>query len=244
MIYFQPSGELVLNCNSTSIYDCAVWIREAMSRRRIMRTILKLWLLLLLIALGLASQAYAQGPVIAGVAPVFEGGVGYSYMQSNVPSQGNMTMKGGVLSGSGDLNTHFGVKLQVGYSRSFDAFQTGRKADILTYMGGPVFYPIRRPKFDIHTQMLLGGARETGVNFENDGTLVRGFVNHFAWAGGLGFQYRITDALSLRPEVEYLRTSFFNSSVAIQGQTNLRTSLGLIYTFGRREQKWVCRGRC
>jgi opacity protein-like surface antigen len=214
-------------------YDAWCGQGEARSRRRLMRTMLKLWLLLVM--LGLASQGRAQGPVIAGVAPVIEGGIGYWYMKSDVPSQGNMPMNGLLLSGTGDLNVHFGAKLEVGYSRSFDAFQTGRAADILTYMGGPVFYPVRRHKFDFHAQVLVGGARETGVNFENDGTLVRGFVNHFAWAGGLGFQYRISEALSLRPEVEYLRTSFFNSNVAIQGQTNLRPSLNLIYTFGRRE---------
>ena len=198
-----------------------------------MKTTLKLWLLL--VWLGLASQVRAQGPVIAGVAPVFEGGVGYSYMQSNVPSQGHLAMKGALVSASGDLNAHFGIKLQLGYSRSSDAFQTGRVADVLTYMGGPAFYAIRRQKFDIHAQVLVGGARETGVNFESDGTLVRGFVNHFAWAGGVGFQYRISSALSLRPEVEYLRTSFFNSNAAIQGHSNLRTSLSMIYTVGRRE---------
>jgi len=189
---------------------------------------------LLLVTLGLASQVRAQGPIVAGVAPVFEGGIGYLYMKSTVPSQGNLAMKGVLVSVSGDLNARFGAKLQVGYSRSFDAFQTGRTADILTYMVGPVFYPVRRPKFDIHAQVLLGGARETGVNFEGDGTLVRGFVNHPAWAGGVGLQYRISPAVSLRPEVEYLRTSFFNSNVAIQGQPNLRASFSMIYTFGRR----------
>jgi hypothetical protein len=81
----------------------------------------------------------------------------------------------------------------------------------------------------------VGGARETGVNFESDGTLVRGYVNHLAWAGGVGFQYRISSAFSLRPEVEYLRTSYFDSSVAIKPQSNLRTTLSLMYTFGRRE---------
>jgi hypothetical protein len=192
----------------------------------------KIWLLL--VTLGLASQARAQGTVIAGVAPVFEGGIGFSYTKSSVPSQGNLAMKGILVSASGDLNSHFGAKLEVGYSRSFDAFQTGRAADILTYMGGPVFYPVRRRKFDFHAQVLVGGARETGVNFESDGTLVRGYVNHLAWEGGAGFQFRMSEALSLRPEVEYLRTSYFNSNVAIQGQTNLRTTLNLIYTFGRR----------
>ncbi|PYU60162.1 MAG: hypothetical protein DMG55_11605 [Acidobacteria bacterium] len=181
---------------------------------------LKLWVLL--VTLGLASQGRAQGPVLAGVAPVLEGGIGFSYVKSDVPSQGNMAMNGVLVSGRGDLNAYLGTKLEVGYSRSFDAFQTGRRADILTYMGGPVFYPVRRRKFSIYAQVLLGGARETGVNFESNG-------------GGAGFQYRISPALSLWPEVEYLRTSFFNSNVAIQGQPNLRTSLSLMYTFGRRE---------
>jgi len=192
-------------------------------------------LCLLLVLLGLAPQGRAQAPAIAGVAPVIEWGIGNTYMQSTVPSQGKMAMTGILISGSEDINAHFAAKLEVGYSRSFDAFQTGRSADILTYMGGPVFYPVRLSKFSIHTQVLVGGARETGVNFENDGTLVRGYVNHPAWAGGAGIQFRISPSLSLRPEIEYLRTSFFNSNVAIQGQPNLRTSLSLMYTFGRRE---------
>jgi opacity protein-like surface antigen len=210
-------------------------VGEAMNRQPIMKTLLKLCLLLVI--LGLASQAHAQGPVIAGVAPAIEGGIGYSYMQADVPSQGKMPMTGVLLSASGDLNSHFGIKMQVEYSRNYDAFQTGRMADILTYLAGPVFYAVRRPKFDIHVQALVGGARETGVNFESDGTLVRGYVNHLAYAGAAGFQYRVTESLSLRPEVEYLRTSFFNSNVAVQSQTNLQTSLGLIYTFGRRRER-------
>ena len=98
-----------------------------------MRTMLKLWLLL--VTLGLAPQGRAQGPVLAGVAPVLEGGIGFSYVKSDVPSQGNMAMNGVLVSGRGDLNAYLGGKLEVGYSRSFDAFQTGRRADILTYMG-------------------------------------------------------------------------------------------------------------
>jgi hypothetical protein len=199
-----------------------------------MKMTIKIWLLLVL--LGLASRGRAQvGPAVAVFAPVVEGGIGYSYMKSNVPSEGNLGMKGIMVSGSGDLNAHFGAKVEVGYSRSFDAFQTGRRADLLTYMGGLVFYPVRRRKFTIYAQALAGGARETGVNFKSDGTLVRGFVNHPAYSGGVGFQYRISPTLSLRPQVEYLRTAFFNSNVAIQGQTNLRASLNLVYTFGQRQ---------
>ena len=72
------------------------------------------------------------------------------------------------------------------------------------------------------------------MTFESDGTMVRGYVNHPGWAGGAGFQVRISQSMAMRPEVEYVRTSFFNSNVAFQGQTDLRTTLSLIYTFGRR----------
>ena len=196
-----------------------------------MRTILKLPLLFLLFA----PLAYGQGPVIAGVAPVLEGGVGFSYVQANVPSEGHMAMNGVEAALNADVQRHFGVKLDVGYSRSFDAFSTGRSADMLTYMAGPVFCPVRTSNMHLYAELLLGAARQTGVNFESNGQIVLGYVNKFAWAGGGGLQHRLTRTLSLRVGADYLRTAFFNSNVVVQRQTNLRSSLSLIYTFGERE---------
>ena len=191
--------------------------------------------LLLAVLGGLAPTAWAQGPVVAGVAPVMEGGVGYTYMRSSVPSETTLGMNGVLLSGSADFAARWGVKVELGYSRVGDAFQTGRSADLLTYMGGPVIYPIWHRRYDIYAQVLLGGARETGVNVDANEDLIRGYVNRFAWAGGGGLQYRVTPSLSVRGGVDYLRSSFFNSNVIQTGQSNLRTSVSVVYTFGRRE---------
>jgi opacity protein-like surface antigen len=188
-----------------------------------------------LLLLCFVPRAHAQGPLSTGIAPVMEGGIGFSYMQTNVPSQGQLGMNGVEAVLNADLQRHFGVKLDVGYSRSFDAFSTGRSADLLTYMVGPVFCPLRRRKMHVYTELLLGGARQTGVNFESNGQMVLGFVNKFAWAGGGGFQYRLTPSFSLRVGADYLRTAFFNSNVAVQSQRNIRSSIFLIYTFGERE---------
>jgi opacity protein-like surface antigen len=196
-----------------------------------MRKVFILGLALLL----LGAVARGQGPVRAGIAPVLEGSIGYTYMQSDVPTMGNMNINGLLLSGNGDFSRRFGVKLELGYSRNFDAFHTGRTADMLTYMGGPVFYPLRYRRFHIYTQALLGGARETGVNIDSNGDLVLGFVNRFAWAAGGGFQYGVTPAFSLRAGADYLRTSFFDSNIVVRGQRNLRTSVSVVYTFGRHE---------
>ena len=199
-----------------------------------MKTLLKLSLLILTCA-SLARAQSPQGPVIAGSGPVMEAGVGYTYVRSDVPSMGSLGMNGVLLSGNADFSRRFGVKLELGYSRSFDAFNTGRSTDLLTYMGGPIFYPIRKRHFNVYTQALFGGARQTGVNIDSSGQQLLGFVNKFAWAAGGGVQYRVTPAFSVRGGFDYLKTSFFNSGQVVQGQNNLRLGVSVIYTFGERE---------
>jgi opacity protein-like surface antigen len=196
----------------------------------VMKTIFRL----LLVFSCFAPSAFGQGPVSAGTAPRQEGGIGFSYTQANVPSQGQLGINGVEAAMSCDVQQHFAIKLDVGYARTFDAFNTGRSADLLTYMAGPVFYPVRRQKMSVYAELLLGAARQTGVNFESNGEMIRGFANEFAWTGGAGVQYKIIPSFSVRVGAGYLRTSFFNSNVAVQGQSNLRSSIFLIYTFGAR----------
>jgi len=188
---------------------------------------------LLLISI-FAPLANGQGPVSAGVSPVQEVGVGFSYTQANVPSEGQIGINGLQAVFSADLNRHFAIKTDFGYSRTFDVFHTGHSADLMTYMAGPVFYAVRRRKVSVYGELLLGAARQTGVNFEGNGQIVLGYANEFAWAGGGGVQYEIVPSFSVRVGADYLRTSFFNSNVVVQGQTNLRSSIFLVYTFGAR----------
>ena|ERR1700723_2282580 len=192
-----------------------------------MRIVLPLLLILLFTPL-----AHGQEPIAGGFSPAQEGGIGFSYTQANAPSEGQMRMNGLQAVFSTDVNRRFAVKADFGYSRSFDAFQTGHSADLMTYMVGPVFYAVRRRQLSVYGELLLGGARQTGVNFENNGQLVLGYANEFAWAGGAGVQYEIVPSFSVRVGADYLRTSFFNSNVTVQAQPNLRSSVVLIYTFG------------
>lgn len=193
-----------------------------------MKTILKTLLLVVFIA----HVAHAQGPVVAGIAPVLEAGVGYSYVDAGVPSQSRLGMNGIQLVGNADISRRFGVTAEWGYARSFDAYNSGRSADIMTYMAGPVFYAVRKQKLNVFAHVLLGAARETGINYEPNGQIVLGYTNRFAWAGGAGVQYRISRTFAIRVAGDYLRTSFFNSNVQLVAQTNIRPSVSLIYTFG------------
>jgi opacity protein-like surface antigen len=188
--------------------------------------------LFFLIPFLFVSLAHAQGPLFAGGGPMLEAGVGYSYFNMGIPSASRVNLNGVDASMNGDFSRRFGVKLDVGYVRGFDILSTGRHADVLNYMAGPVFYPIRTRKVTVYTELLLGGARETGVNLTTSGETVRGFVNKFAWAGGGGVQYRLTTSISLRVGADYMHTSFFNPNIAVQGQNNLRSTVSVVYTFG------------
>jgi opacity protein-like surface antigen len=192
---------------------------------------MRIVLTLLLISL-FTPLAHGQEPIAGGFAPALEGGVGFSYTQANTPSEGQMRMNGLQAVFSRDVNRHFAMKADFGYSRSFNAFHTGRSADLMTYMAGPVFYAVRRRQMSVYGELLLGGARQTGVTFEDNGQMVLGYANEFAWAGGAGVQYEIVPSISVRVGADYLRTSYFNSNVAVQAQSNLRSSVVLIYTFG------------
>jgi Outer membrane protein beta-barrel domain len=193
-----------------------------------MRTILKAVLLLTLFA----SSAPAQGPIVAGIAPVLELGGGYSYVDAGIPSQSKLGMNGLQIVGNADFSRRFGVALDVGYARSFDAYNSGRTADLLTYMGGPVFYPIRKRNWNVFTHVLVGGARETGVNFESNGQIILGYTNRFAWGAGGGYEYRFSRSFAVRVAADYIRSSFFDSNIQLKGQSNIRPSVSLIYTFG------------
>jgi opacity protein-like surface antigen len=195
------------------------------------KTIMKMLLLLLLVIL-VVPTAHAQGPLVAGIAPVLEAGAGYTYIDAGVPGESKLAMNGVQLVGDADFSRRLGVQLDLGYSRNFDAYNSGRTADLLTYMAGPVFYPLRTRRLNIFAHVLLGGARETGVNFESNGQIITGYANRFAWAGGAGVQYRVSRSLSVRLGADYLRTSYFNPNVQLQGQSNIRSSATLIYTFG------------
>ncbi|HTZ49668.1 MAG TPA: outer membrane beta-barrel protein [Verrucomicrobiae bacterium] len=187
---------------------------------------------ILLLAAIFVPVARGQNPLVAGQAPVFEAGIGYSYTDVSIPSQSTLGMNGVDLLGTADFSRHFGIHLDLGYARNFNAFNSSHTADLLTYMGGPAFYPLRKRHLNVYTHVLFGGARETGVNYESDGTVLTGYVNKFAWAAGGGVQYRFSRPFALRIGVDYLHTQFFNSNIVVQGQSNLKSGVSLIYTFG------------
>ncbi len=65
-----------------------------------------------------------------------------------------------------------------------------------------------------------------------------GWAWGYAWAVGGGVDYRILQSMAIRTGVDYMRTAYFDSSLSIRGQNNIRTTATVVYYFGRRSRKW------
>lgn len=184
--------------------------------------------------LFLASPSFAQAPLAAGYSPVFKVGAGYSYANVGVPSRGRLNMNGAFANGTLDLKFRLGIEADFSYVRAPHVFGTSHSADLMTFMGGPVFYLKRGKHLDIYAHGLFGGARETGVNFATDGGLLLGFATKFAWAAGGGAEYKIDQNLAVRFGGDYLSTQFFDPNINFQRQQNVQAFVGVSYRFGGR----------
>src|SRR6516162_8961212 len=200
-----------------------------------MKTVAKLALLSapFLYAALFPPSVGAQAPLMTGTGPSIEAHAGFEYLQQPIATSSRIPMYGLDSGATIDVSRHFGVRLDLGYVRASDVLSSGHHSDILSYLGGPVYYPFTTSRMDTYVHFLAGGARVTGVVPSNQGQLITGYANEFAWAGGGGFQIDISSATAVRVGGDYLHTSYFDPSGALHGQGNLRAVVSFVYVLGR-----------
>jgi len=180
--------------------------------------------------------AFAQAPLPAALAPAIEARVGFSTL-SRVPSPNNKILfKGLNASVTGQSSDRFGATLEMSYLRASNVFGTGQANSVLTFLAGPVFYPYRRSGFVTSVHVLGGAARVSGVVVltPSNGGFLKGTADDLAWAFGTSLEKWFTNSLAARVDIDALHTSFYNSSVRVHGEYDLRATWGLIYYFGGR----------
>ena len=175
---------------------------------------------------------------IAGVrVKTIELGLGYTY----VSHAENQSKRVGLQGAEASFTIGFsrvGIMADVGYARASNVLGTGRHSDVLSYLAGPVFHPTTRRDFDSYVHVLVGGARVSGPVLTNGGLiLLGGWTMGYAWAVGGGVEYWLTDSMAIRTGADYLRTSYYDSSLVVRGQGNLRTTATVVYYFGKRSRK-------
>jgi hypothetical protein len=187
---------------------------------------------LVLFLLAVCAAASAQEPAPAGRSISLEGGLGYALVQSSVPSSGQVNMSGVNGTLTAGLTPRFGVNLDFCYARSGSMFGLDKHNSLVSYLAGPVFYPVRWKSTTAYVDVLFGGARLGGVNNGFDDEYFSGYVNRPAWSFGGGAKQQISRRFSIKAGVEYLRASFFDRTGAVQRQSNLRETITVVYDFG------------
>jgi len=137
---------------------------------------------------------------------------------------------------TGALSPRHGVTVDLSYMRASNVFGTGRHGDVLSYLGGPVFYTTRRRELVTYVHGLFGGAKVSGVIPLNTGVFATGYVHHVAWAFGGGIEHWFSDSMAVRVSADAIHTSFYDSSLAIRGQYDLRTMWSVAYYLGRQKR--------
>ncbi|MHB8501429.1 MAG: outer membrane protein [Candidatus Acidiferrales bacterium] len=163
--------------------------------------------------------------------------VGYAYLSLDMPSSGRVNLSGINAAVTADILPRIGVTADFTYARAANLFDTGHHVDLLSYLGGPVFYPTRARRLTTFVHALIGGARVTGVVPSSGNTYLTGYTNRLSWALGGGAEYQASPSIAFQVSGDYLRTGYFNSNAAIRGQSNLRIVCGMVYSFWKHPER-------
>jgi len=163
--------------------------------------------------------AFFAAPALAQEEPKAELFGGYEYLRI---SGGNNCHGGG-----GNLAYNFsnwlGAVGDFGVCK-VTGLPSGTNANAFNYLFGPRLSYRSSSSLTPFAQVLFGGER-LGAGVSGVGS---GSVNSFAFTLGGGADYKFTDHVSFRGQVEYLYTHFGGAT-----QNNARIEAGIVYRWGR-----------
>ena len=174
----------------------------------------------------------SNGPAGAVTAPAaLEASAGYAYISLAAPNSQRVALNGFTANVISQFTPHWGATLDFTFARAGDALGTGHSDKIYTAMVGPVLYPLGRRKTEIFAHALVGAAWIHGAVPITATTYYAGWEDRPSFALGAGVERSITGPFAARAAVDYLRTTFVNSTGATEGQNNLRLTASFVYRF-------------
>jgi opacity protein-like surface antigen len=175
----------------------------------------------------------SNAPIATAKSKTMEMGLGYAYLSQPANRSKGLGLRGADASFTIGFS-RLGITADVGYARASNVLGTGRHSAVLSYLAGPVFHHTVHRSFDSYVHVLVGGAKVSGPILTSGGLiLLGGWTTGYAWAVGGGLEYWATESMAIRTGVDYLRTPFYDSSLAVRGQGSLRTTATVVYYFGK-----------
>lgn len=193
------------------------------------------FVLLAFLTPALAQNIPAGVPAEAGSGPAFNFSAGYTYLTMPVTSTNTANLNGLDATTGIDFLHHWGAIADASYVRASNTLGMGHGSYIMTFLVGPVFYPIEGHSFRLSVRGLVGAGLVDSIVPVNTTTVLHGWVARPSYGGGAGIEHSLYGRLGARVDGDYLRTAFVNSSDVVQAQNNLRLTVSLVFHVGQRE---------
>ncbi len=186
-----------------------------------------------LLVTPLLAQSRLNGPPPGATGPSFEASVGYVYLSMDMPSQ-RVALQGGDANGLIKISTRGGATVDATYAHTGNVLGTGYNGNFLSFLAGPVFYPVVRRDFGVFVRAMAGASWVDSAVPVSGPNYLGGWVGRPSYAAGGGFEHSLFGPFSIRIAGDYQRTTFVNASDSMQVQNNLRLTTSFAYLFGNR----------
>ena len=183
----------------------------------------------MLVASAMAQNHLRPDTPVSAYSPTFDVGFGYSFLSSSVPTGGQVQFNGLNANARANFLPHWGVTIDAGYARNSDVLNTGHPGYIMTFLGGPVFYPVAHGKTRPFLHALIGAGLVDGAVPLNDNTYLHGWVERPAYAFGGGIEHSVMGPFSLRGTGDYLRTAYADSVSTVRAQNSIRVTASILF---------------
>ncbi|HEX8818236.1 MAG TPA: hypothetical protein VF753_22290 [Terriglobales bacterium] len=206
--------------------------------------------LVLIFVVGLASPVLAQNlvtqsavttPAPAAAGPSSDVSVGYTFLRMSVPGSSSVNLNGLDVTGRMDLNQHWGIMVDSNYARTPNVLGPPDGGYVLSFLGGPAFYPVQHHNTRVFARFLAGAGMVDAAAPGAGTQFYHGWLVRFAYAGGAGVEQAIAGPFAVRVGGDYLRTSFYDHTGAVQPQNNFRVTASLIFRLKNSNRRVVGR---
>jgi hypothetical protein len=203
-----------------------------------MRTIGKVsCFLFALVAPVLAQNQLKTAPSPAVAGPAYDVSVGYTNLTMAIPSAQHVNLSGLDAAGRVDLNPRWGAMVDSTFVRTSNVLGTGHVAYQLSFLSGPVFYPVEHGNTRMFVHALVGAALVDGAVPINKTDYFHGWLARFSYAIGGGVEHAVSGPFGVRVQGDYLHSTFFDSAGAVRPQGNLRLTVSLVFRLKERQHR-------
>ena len=166
----------------------------------------------------------------AAKGPECDVSAGYSYAAVNFSGKPVVSMQGMDLAAATDFTPRWRGVLDTSYVRAGKDPLSGHGSYVLNFLVGPEFVPAQTENTRVFVRALAGVSLVDG-SVPVGNLFYRGWLTRFTWAVGTGVERNLSGPFAVRVNVDYLRTKFAGSTLAIQPQNNIRVTGSLVYRF-------------